>query len=222
MYSLRQNTLGYVLAAHIGVILVTLCFSKTPAKIQQPKKVIVNTKMYSPPPRVETVKKQVVKTAPPKPQTKTAPRKKMPPPVKKKVTQQPSMKAHNLLRELESKMTNIESNLSQVKQDSSWQPKDLKIQPLVQLKMSEDVENAPNYFESIAGIFKQSLKLPESGAVELTITVQPNGEIGKLETVSSNSALNLRYLEKALKHIRLPKTPDEKALTVTVTFCENN
>jgi hypothetical protein len=124
-------------------------------------------------------------------------------------------KAHELLKELESSMASMESALQKVQKTKPLSFESIAIEPLIEGPPSEE-----SYFEMITMIFRESLTLPELGAVKLTITVQPNGEIVKIESVSIKSEENFRYLKTTLPHLQLPPPPTKDPLSITVTFCE--
>ena len=54
---------------------------------------------------------------------------------------------------------------------------------------------------------KEQLELPEIGAVEIRISFGKNGQIDKVDLLSSQSAANSRYLISAIKKIELPPLP---------------
>ncbi len=83
------------------------------------------------------------------------------------------------------------------------------------------VSEKPAYLESVCGIFQSALILPEKGPVKLTITVQPNGKISKMEVDAFESKKNSDYLLTVLPTLCLPPPDREEDKTFTVLFCND-
>ena len=77
------------------------------------------------------------------------------------------------------------------------------------------------YFGQVCALFRESLMLPEKGAVKLTISVQANGKIDSIKPVSSESEKNLQYLQAVLLTIELPEPSGASAIEFTITFCDD-
>lgn len=82
-------------------------------------------------------------------------------------------------------------------------------------------ETLQSYVDSACLIFRDILVLPEKGLVKLTITVQPNGKIGKIEIETFESKKNLDYLMTVLPTLSLPIPERGKDATFTVLFCND-
>ena len=70
----------------------------------------------------------------------------------------------------------------------------------------------------LSQFFQQNLCLPEKGDVKLTITVQANGTIGKIEVKMFESKRNLSYLIETLQELSLPLSGEGKDVVFTVLF----
>ncbi len=211
----------FVLSLHLFCLLFVF-FSPSPPLKALPKKVAVTTKIIQEVKKSSSTHKVSAPASAPKPKPKPKPvaapqqKKPAPKPVSKELPKPAPKfeKAKDLLKELESNIAGIESKLKHAPE--------MKPLTFEKMEVGEWEEGETNlqqsYFETISVIFRQSLTLPESGDVKLTITVQPNGEIAKIESVSSKSDVNLRYLEKTLPHLKLPSPPTTSNLSITVTF----
>lgn len=211
---MEKRILIFVLSLHFAWLILAFPF-KSPPPTKKPTKVVVSTKIIAP------KKKEVIQTSLPKAAPSSKPKAK---PQKKTATKpltkaapKPS-KATELLKELESNMTNIESKLKNVRETKPLTIDSIQIEQWEET--SNPVNNQDSYFEMITAIFRQSLTLPEFGAVKVTITVQPNGEIVNIQSVLTKSEVNFRYLEKTLPHLKLPAPPGASDLSITITFCE--
>ncbi len=90
-----------------------------------------------------------------------------------------------------------------------------------QLPLTVIEEALPSYVESACLVFKEALLLPEKGQVKLTITVQPNGKIGKMDLETFESKINLDYLMTVLPTLSLPIPERGKDATFTILFCND-
>ena len=77
-----------------------------------------------------------------------------------------------------------------------------------------------SYVELACATFHDVLILPEKGMVKVTITVQPNGKIGKVEVETFESRKNLDYLMAVLPTLTLPKPEGGNHATFTILFCD--
>jgi|GEM_PF-2858391 len=228
---MNRRLLLFVIAVHL--ILVFSVWHSPTSVNKLPKKIVVTTKFL---PKESPKAAQMAKNGSmPAKKIETAAAKEKPKPVAKKPKAKPLVKktspapspssakvskAQDLLKELESSITSIESNLKKIEQKPLKDAiEEIRFDSLEDARLFNAKEDS--YFEQISEIFRQSLTLPSIGAVKLSITVQPNGEIGKIETVSIKSEENFRYLETTLPHLRLPPPPKAAALCITVTFCED-
>jgi hypothetical protein len=83
-------------------------------------------------------------------------------------------------------------------------------------------ETPPSHYIDIAcHVFQNELSLPEKGEVKLTITVQPNGKIVKIEEISFESKINLDYLMTVLPTLSLPIPERGKDVLFTIVFCND-
>jgi len=218
---MERAILNLVLSLHF-LCLIFAWPLKNSLPSQKPSKIAVTTKILQP------QKKEIVQTSTAKKnqQVKSKTAKKPAPkslPSNSKAapnTLPKASKASELLKESESNITTIESNLKNIQE-----AKPLTITP-IQIENWEENTSPTNseedYFETISAIFRQSLTLPESGAVKVTITVQPNGEIVNIEPVLTESDANFRYLENTLPHLRLPAPSGASNVSITITFCEEH
>lgn len=79
----------------------------------------------------------------------------------------------------------------------------------------------PSYIDSASLVFREALLLPEKGGVKLTITVQANGKIGKIELETFESKKNLDYLLTVLPTLSLPIPERGNDATFTILFCND-
>ncbi len=80
---------------------------------------------------------------------------------------------------------------------------------------------ASHYIDIACHVFQNELSLPEKGEVKLTITVQPNGKIVKIEEISFESKINLDYLLTVLPTLSLPIPERGKDVSFTIVFCND-
>ncbi|MCH9617744.1 MAG: hypothetical protein SP4CHLAM5_06890 [Chlamydiia bacterium] len=76
------------------------------------------------------------------------------------------------------------------------------------------------YLQEVAAILSDTLTLPETGKVKLSITIRPGGTVSKITSLSSESACNLAYLEEHLAKILLPKYSKKEDRTFTIVFSD--
>lgn len=227
--------LFFVFSIHIGIFFLFCDGYKIGPRPKQTK-LVVRTKNLAPAPKITISKatapsgmldkstpqniKPLLQThrspPPPKPKprvTKQSPQKrpavKKPPPKKPAAARTPT-RSSQVLRKIEGKLSSSpKSPLAANNQNSG--------------PSQEEITNRffRRYVENIATIFQSTLTLPRSGAVKLTISVQPNGKIANITPISSESDVNLEYLLKILPNITLPTYDFQKKVEFTITFCEN-
>ena len=76
------------------------------------------------------------------------------------------------------------------------------------------------YLQQIFEILSDSLTLPEQGKVKLVITVGGDGKVIKIETLSSESSLNLSYLQQNVCNLTFPKYTKKEDRTFTIVFTD--
>lgn len=156
--------------------------------------------------RAPPVKKKVPSPA------KPAQKKRQPQPTEaKKETK--TLKKQETLNSLEKKLEAIESRL----RDAANAPKIELIQPET---FSKTPSNLDPYAAELIAYFRELIRLPEQDQVVATITVQPNGEIVRIESIFSESKLNVRVVETKILRAKLPPFEGTDLKTLTFVFCE--
>jgi len=195
-----------------GFLLFSVKYPKTQTKPK--KKLLVVTKII---PKVEPLipsykhSSQPVKTVPKKIKKQAAKK----PPIKKIAKKKPIRRKKKTSTPSKKIRKNLEKNLAKIKKVT---PKNSPPPPT----SKEDKSEAINIFtQRISTIFREALILPEKGAVKLSITVQANGKIGTIETLYSESEMNLDYLKMMLPKLTLPKPQGAKEINFAITFCDD-
>ena len=76
------------------------------------------------------------------------------------------------------------------------------------------------YLQTVVSALKDSLTLPETGRVKLTITVSEQGKIVKIVSLLVESENNLAYLKENLAKMTLPAYAKKENRTFTIVFCD--
>ncbi|MCI5051614.1 MAG: hypothetical protein MRY21_00580 [Simkaniaceae bacterium] len=185
----------WVTSVHVFLVIVGACFlTAAPEVLAPPKPIAVR----------ETV--LVAKPPPPPPRRRVMKKKKVVPTRKKA---RPSRQTRRLLADLDASLAQIEK----ASRDITFS-KGCHVPDPVEIK-SKNVQ--PNVRATLAKYFSKELEMPEIGDVTLTISVQPNGKIAKINLVSSQNDHNREYLMRMLKRLSLPYLGDEE-ISLTITF----
>jgi len=207
---MNRRLITTIVSTHLVLLLISFLFS-----LKTPRKVLIKTiKVHehiieAPKPQIKTISQPKTPKTKQKKQKKKKSKKK---PSKKPATKNKSTKStkrQKLLKDLEKSLAKIESSQNQISFNTKCTvPKFVTLQTKAPMSSDEKL--------IIAHFFQDNLTLPEKGDVVLTISVQPNGKIANITSVSSASRMNETYLKETLKGIHIPHTfKDEVHLTVT-------
>lgn len=147
---------------------------------------------------------------------------KKPTETKKKNPQKKQAHPQKKTKEVKTKqvLKKIDPHLATKKEKKKRKALPAKKEVLPHLKDVTIDETVDRYFLDVCDLFKNTLVLPEKGVVKLTISVQPNGKIAKINLVSAESEKNLEYLLDKLRELILPKSQDGKDVVFTITFSD--
>lgn len=200
MKSLTLNSKIWLVVTFIHLVGLA-CISTSSAKKSAPKRLAVVTKYVAPQAPVVVHSPVTNIIAPIK--------KKLPPPakpVKLKKAKPTHPTSKQVLKKIDKRLIKTPP------------PKPQK--PLPSLPPPQE-EHLPTYVDSACSLFRDLLVLPEKGLVKLTITVQANGKIDKVEIETFESKKNLDYLMTVLPTLSLPIPEGGKDATFTVLFCND-
>ncbi len=79
-----------------------------------------------------------------------------------------------------------------------------------------------DYRDEIAQILQRALRLPEFGSIQIELTINKNGKVEKVRTLSSESAKNKQYVEQKVAGLKFPlfgnRFQESSQCTFTVTL----
>ena len=191
--------------AVVIVHLIGIIFISTSTVKEKPpqKKLHIVTKHFTPKTVVPTLVHKIEKSSPLPPlpkkplQNKIVPLKKAPPQAKAKPPQKSSKQ---VLKKIDQRLAKPHT-------------------PPPKAPPPHVVEIAlPSYVDSACLIFRDALLLPEKGQVKLTVSMESNGKIGKMEIETFESKKNLEYLMAVLPTLSLPYPEKGKEISFTVLF----
>lgn len=206
MKPLSQNSKIWVAVVFIHLIGIIFISTSTIKEKKTEKKLLVVTKQFTPKTVTPTLIHKIEKPAPLPPipkknlQNKIVPLKKAPPQAKAKPPQKSSKQ---VLKKIDQRLAKPHTTVPKTPPP-----------PLVEAAL-------PPYIDSACLIFREALLLPEKGQVKLTVSVEPNGKIGKMEIETYESKKNLEYLMAVLPTLSLPPPERGKETTFTVLFCND-
>jgi outer membrane biosynthesis protein TonB len=205
---------GFVIAIHVLLLLWILWFSPEVTAPVKPKSFAVQTVQLAPPKQqtvematpVNIAKPQVAVKAEPKPTPKPAPKiapKVQPKPVAKSVAKPTAKPAPKEIAQAASpvKKGPSQESLNALKQKLAAIPGAVATKPVV-AGVSTDM--ATGYEAELITKLKILLKLPEVGDVQVSLTLNRQGNVTKFEILSSASASNKKAVEAHLPAIRFP------------------
>jgi hypothetical protein len=160
-----------------------------------PQKMIVNTLTLFQPPPSTAENKQSPKQTPKDIEKKTAP------PLHKKALKK-----------------QLQKSIATSKSSAKGSPK--KIKKIVKKDAGNTEREYNDYLQRIFEILSDSLTLPEKGKVKLNLTVGCNGKVVRIETLSSESSLNLTYLQQNVGSLIFPKYTKNENRTFTILFSD--
>ena len=208
----------FIALCHIPIFF--LHFSEIHKKPLPKKKIIVHTihlleePVKTPTYTKKSASKQVVK-APPK---KKAPTNKVP--KRKKVIAKKAPPKKKPVKKLSKKKIQNKLNKSLASAKPHYVGKKSPAKKNTKNDAGKEKSEYNKYLQTVAGILRDALTLPEKGKVKLTITTSPLGKISKIVTQSSESACNLSYLEENLAKLTLPKYKKKEDRIFTIVFCD--
>ena len=201
MMRLSLNSKIWIVVVIIHFISILFISSSLSKEKKEKKKLLVVTKQVVPKIATPNIITKIEKTSllPPLPKKTT---------LIKKVSSQPKAKpppksSKQVLKKIDKRLAKPHSP------------------PVKQLPITSIEEPLSSYVDSACLVFKEALLLPEKGQVKLTITVQPNGKIGKMNLETFESTVNLDYLMAVLPTLSLPIPERGKDATFTILFCND-
>lgn len=75
-----------------------------------------------------------------------------------------------------------------------------------------------SYREELAGRLKLLLRLPEYGDVKINLTLDRTGKVSKVAIVTTDSAVNRKYIEETLPKLSFPPFGNHYASATEYTF----
>jgi len=212
----------FVIAIHFSALLWMALW--LPTKKLKKKPLEVRTVVYMPPPPPKIVEIKPKKMPAPikkkKPTARKKPKaKKQPALVKKKkepkVPDQLRQDLQNSIAKLTKKRDKDSSkNTLQV---PKWTP---------QLKVEQvGTSDVAVFTSALIACLQNALDLPERGAVKVKLTLKKEGKFVKMHLISSESALNSKFLEREIPVVSYPsfsgQLKQEKEHTFVITFCNH-
>ncbi len=206
---MKQSSKIWVFVTFIHLVGLALISTASAPKLQK-KRLMVVTKQVTPKPAVVIASHAKPMVISPAREVPYAPPKKI-----KQVKKQPiPTKALKPTKSSKQVLQKIDQRLA----------KNFPVPPPPKPHRPKEIEEEllPTYVDTACLVFRDLLVLPEKGIVKLTITVQPNGKIGKVETETFESKKNLDYLMTMLPTLSLPIPEGGKDATFTILFCNDD
>jgi len=183
-------------------------------KIEIPQK--KKTAPSPPPPRPKQTHtaKSVAKAKPaPKPAAKAASSQ---PVAAAKPVAQPDPKKRALLSQAQAKIANIQGASTSTKRSELKVP---EYHPVATIASEEGQSSGElSYRDELACRLQLLLKLPESGKVQIKLTLSKTGKFVKLTVANSPSGANRNYIEKTLPTLSLPSFGEQFGGAAEHTF----
>lgn len=198
-----QRIFIYTLLVH-GFWLLLFSLGGWDACKPKKEKMVVVTKEFVKPKPIPKPVATIIKPIPKTQATASLP-KKIPAPKKKVVKAKKAPPApKQLLKKIDQTLTKIENPVPKT------------------VTAPTPVSDLPiTFFDRVCHIFQETLRLPENGAVKLTLSVQPNGKIVIIELIHSENETNWQYLKLMLPMITLPPPQGGVEQTFMITFCND-
>lgn len=170
----------------------------------QPKEDVVSVAMAAPPPKKQTPpppKKQVPKKkkreTPPPPKTKTAVKKKE----EKPKLPQEDKKRKALLAKAQENIAKIGKNNDKSSEKRAKKIDDYEVASEQKQELSDE---EIGYRDELAGRLRLMLSLPDYGEVKIKLTLNRDGTVHQVKTVSSQSSKNSNYVESTVPTLKFP------------------
>jgi hypothetical protein len=113
------------------------------------------------------------------------------------------------------KIDKIEQQVEKIEKSMQQTPKDL----FVTAEPIKEEKNISDYTTSVIQLLQHSVKLLENDAVEVTITVQPNGLVDRICSIESVSLINKRIVESTLLKMVFPPFEGDAAKELSLYLC---
>lgn len=177
------------------------------------KEIEIPKKKKTPSPPKENKPKPVAKAKPKsKPPVKTTPK----PIAAAKPTAKSDPKKKALLSQAQAKIANIQGATTSLKRSELKVP---EYHPVATIASEEGQSSGElSYRDELACRLQLLLKLPESGTVQIKLTLSKTGKFVKLTIANSPSGANRKYIEKTLPSLTLPSFGDQFGGAAEHTF----